>query len=142
MSFELFEARIAARDAPERLEKMKHILDRIPEYWGKWLPEVGWDDLLLELDAKLAAIDPNYEIRQAKQKFGELRFYAGHLDEYYETNPSEEEQDEFQRLIDEAEAKSMTTCEHCGKHAERRSGSWIAVLCGDHYSPKVDAPSN
>ena len=120
-----------------RREKMKPILDRIPDYWGKWLPEVGWDDLLLELDAKLSKLDPNYEIRQAKQKYGELRFYAGHLGEYYEEDPSEEDQNEFQRLIDEAERKSTTVCEFCGKDGKRQSNGWISVLCDDHS--KVDA---
>jgi hypothetical protein len=134
MSYEDFQARISARDAPDRLEKMKPILDRIPEHWGKWLPEVGWDDLLLELDTKLAEIDPNYEIQQAKQKFGELRFYASLSDGFYDTDPTDAAQYEFSRLIVWAESKSTVTCEHCGGPAERRPGSWIAVLCDEHAS--------
>lgn len=132
MSFEDFESRIAARDAPERLEKMKPILDRIPPEWGKYLPEVGWDDLLLEANAELEKIDPEYIICQVKQKFGELRFYTNHSDWFHSTDPTDEQIDEFRRIIDEVEAASMTTCEHCGGPAERRAGSWIAVLCDDH----------
>lgn len=133
-----FEEFFAARHSPERLEKMKPILDRIPEHWGKYLPEVGWDDLLLEADSKLAKIDPDYIIAQVKQKFGELRFYTYFSDEFHESRISDDEQDTFREIITQVETASRTTCEFCGKPAARRSGSWISVLCDDHA--KVDVP--
>lgn len=59
-----------------RDEKMAPVLDRIPPIWGKYLdfPE-EWDDTVLELDAKLAELDPGYVVHQAKAKFGGLRYY-------------------------------------------------------------------
>jgi len=116
----------AERGKPERLEKMKPVLDRIPPMWGDYLPEIGWDDLLLELDAKLAAIDPGYVVYQAKQKFGGLRYYTAHSEDF------EGDQTTFSFLIAEAESRSATVCEICGGAATRRSGSWIMVLCDDH----------
>lgn len=46
------------------------MLDRIPDHWGKSLPDPGWDDLLLDLNERLAKLDPGYQIRQVKEKFG------------------------------------------------------------------------
>lgn len=59
-----------------RDEKMAPVLDRIPPIWGKSLgiPE-EWDDIVLGLDAKLAELDPDYVVLQAKAKFGDLRYY-------------------------------------------------------------------
>jgi hypothetical protein len=125
----------AARENPARLEKMKPILDRIPPEWGKYLPEVGWDDLLLEANSELEKIDPDYVIAQAKQKFGELRLYTFHSDEFSESE-SDMDRQAFQEIITRVEDKSVRTCEYCGKDAQRRSGGWISVLCDDHA--KVD----
>lgn len=127
----------AAREDPARLEKMKPILDRIPAEWGKYLPEVGWDNLLLEANSALEKIDPEYIICQVKQKFGELRFYTLHSDSFRESEPTEYDQNAFQEIITWAEDKSTRTCEYCGKDAQRRSGGWISVLCDVHA--KVDA---
>lgn len=121
---------IAQRDAPERLEKMKPVLDRIPVEWGKYLPEIGWDDLLLELDAKLAEIDPDYIIHQAKQKFGELRVYASRSDGTFDRDS------EFVKLIREASERSTRICEYCGKEGQTRRGGWIVVLCDEHADLK------
>jgi hypothetical protein len=120
----------AERDKPERVEKMKPVLDRIPEHWGNYLPEVGWDDLLLELDTKLAAIDPGYIVYQAKQKFGGLRYYTGHSDGF------DGDQTAFAFLISEAEARAYDLCEYCGKPGKLRQGGWILVLCDEHANLK------
>ena len=125
-----YEDIIAQRDSPERLEKMKPVLDRIPDMWGKYLPEIGWDDLLLELDAKLSEIDPDYIIHQAKQKFGELRVYAVFSDGSFDRDS------EFVELIREAAEKSTRTCEYCGKEGLTRRGGWIVVLCDEHADLK------
>ena len=60
----------------ERMQRMQPVLDRIPEQWGKYLPGPGWDDLLLQLDSTVGALDPDYKILQAKEKFGALRVYT------------------------------------------------------------------
>lgn len=104
----------------DREERMKPVLDRIPEHWGKYLPDPGWDDILLELDAKLSEIDPDYVIHQAKEKFGTLRFYT--------SLPFEAGRE----AIQEAEAKSARTCENCGAYgAKARHSGWIKTLCDE-----------
>ena len=35
----------------------------------------GWEQLIVDLDARLAAIDPDYAVAQIKEKFGALRYY-------------------------------------------------------------------
>lgn len=64
-------------DAGKHAEGLKRILARIPEGWGRWIScGPGWYGLLVELDQKLAAIAPDYEIHQVKEKFGTLCFYT------------------------------------------------------------------
>lgn len=123
---------VAARDDASRLEKMKPVLDRIPDHWGKYLPEIGWDDLLLDLDRKLAEIDPGYVIYQAKQKFGELRYYTAHSEEFIESQPSKETRSLFDNMVTWTETASTQTCEFCGESGESRGGGWIMVLCDEH----------
>ena len=123
---------VAAREDPERLERMAPILDRIPDYWGKYLPEVGWDNHLLKLDEMLTQLDPGYEIHQAKQKFGGLRFYTAHSDEFHDSEDYESKVEEFDRLVQLAEQEAYTVCEYCGEPGKIRNGGWISVLCDKH----------
>lgn len=41
---------------------------------GYWCPE-EWEPFIVELDEKLAKIDPDYKVDQVKEKFGGLRYY-------------------------------------------------------------------
>lgn len=59
-------------------ERIEAIKDRMPDqrwrnvnfgYYNEW------EDLLIETDEKLAALDPAYTIVQVKEKFGGLRYY-------------------------------------------------------------------
>ena len=124
MNYEEIEA---ARNAPERLERMKPILDRIPPEWGTYLPDPGWDQLLLELDARISETDPDYTIFQAKEKFGTLRFYIS-------LSEGADEHDDaiVGNLVTMAEHKSSHTCEWCGADgAKARHTGWIKTLCDD-----------
>jgi len=56
---------------------------------------------------------------QVKEKFGTLRFYM--------TSGTEE----MYNLIHEAEEKSGTICEDCGKPGKIRHGGWIRTLCDE-----------
>jgi hypothetical protein len=96
----------------------------------------GWFDLIYELSKKLEAayqkLPPEErakwdEVRggvaeQVKEKWGGLRFYiSGGNDEMYQA-------------ITEAEEKSFTTCEACGKPGKsgRSVGNWwIKTLCDE-----------
>lgn len=114
-----------------RQARMKPILDRIPDHWGKWLPDAGWDDLLLNLDRALSAIDPDYTLLQAKEKFGTLRFYT-------EMSPGFDEDGAlFFSLVSTAEEQSAHICERCGAvGAKTRSLAWIKTLCDTCFKPK------
>lgn len=122
---------LAARTDPARLERMKPILDRIPPVWGKFLPEPGWDDLLLEADMKLALHDPGYEIQQVKEKFGGLRFYFTCSDDLYKLD-NNDVRDAMYRIVGDAEERSTTICELCGQPGKPRRLSWIKTLCDEH----------
>lgn len=122
-----YEDLMAARQAPERLERMKPILDRIPDHWGKYLPDPGWDDLLLELDGRLAEIDPSYTVLQAKEKFGTLRYYVSASD-----GAAPGSGDKLRELTMYFEDRSAHTCEQCGADgAKARHTGWIKTLCDD-----------
>src|SRR4030095_3349929 len=117
-------------ETAERLAKMAPILDRIPEQWGKWIPHPGGDAWLLELDAKLAEMHPDYVLFQVKEKFGGLRFYAG-----VDLNDSVEEKDpRFNELIHEAEEKSYTICELCGQPGETRKLAWVKTFSDRNFA--------
>jgi hypothetical protein len=69
---------VVPADAGEYAEGLTKILSRIPPRWGRWIQcDKGWYPLLCELDEKLAAIFPDYEVHQVKEKFGTLRYYIG-----------------------------------------------------------------
>jgi len=58
-------------DAGEHLAGIRQILGRIPDNWGRQLRcQKGWYGILVELDEKLAQLDPDYVVYQAKEKFG------------------------------------------------------------------------
>lgn len=65
-------------DAGDYTEGLSNILRRIPPGWGRWIScGAGWYPLLVQLDADISAIAPDYEVHQVKEKFGGLRFYFG-----------------------------------------------------------------
>lgn len=112
-------------DAVPYLEALIAILLRIPERWGRWVScDAGWYPLLAALDAGLAALDPDYVLHQAKEKFATLRYYA-HTD-------NDAVRAEFEALIAEAERRSATTCERCGAEGSLSTGPQygrIKTLC-------------
>ena len=95
----------------------------------------GWYSIITALNIHLAAISPEYEISQIKEKFGGLRFYAN-------INLSDEQNDEhqfnsliFDRLILEAESMAAETCETCGKpgllYGKGGRAIWYKTLCAE-----------
>ena len=84
----------------------------------------AWADLVLDADAALAKIDPDYEIHQVKEKYGGLRYYCS-LDDL----------DEAITIIRAAERRAERTCEHCGIEGDivtaGRVGEsgWYKTLC-------------
>lgn len=118
---------------------LKVIENRIPK--GMWATAdigVGWHDLVLELDRKLAEIDPDYVVHQVKEKFGSLRFYAQRSEKRPFDRPFTE--DPFFLLIQEAESKSEQICEDCGKPGQLRRGGWLRTLCDEHAAGRETIP--
>ena len=83
----------------------------------------GWKQLVLDLNDKLLARSPDYEIAQIKEKYGGLRFYASGF--------SNSCHDDAYRLIAKAENDSYDICEKCGKPGELRTVGWFKTLCDE-----------
>lgn len=89
---------------------LEKILRRIPDGWGRWIShDAGWYPLVIGIDERLAAIDPDYVVHQVKEKFGTLRYYCDPSGE-----PSPEVWEVFDAIVSEAEHASATICERCG----------------------------
>jgi hypothetical protein len=67
--------------------------------------------------------------RQAKEKFGGLRFHV---------NKSSEVQAAY---VDFAERMSARTCEECGAPGKLRTGGWLRTLCDTHEAERVATPA-
>lgn len=86
----------------------------------------GWEPIIREAAAKIEAI--NAELlpaqhcvaSQIKQKFGTLRFYL-----HSGTNAAWD-------IVEEAERKSETTCETCGKPGTLQGQGWVYTACEEH----------
>lgn len=108
-----------------------------------WCP-TGWDGLTKELCNRINEVIPEehrhkFTWRQFKQKFGGLRAYCffGKLDRFGEPIPYTEEEQKIasliSKLIDEAEEKSCTICEHCGKLGKTMTiKMYITTRCEEH----------
>lgn len=119
-------------DKEARQLKMKPILDRIPEAWGKYLPEAGWDNLLLALNNMLVVYDEDYIIQQAKEKFGTLRFHFDFSEEFKNYPNYKETRLRLYGMIQAIEFLSSRTCEYCGSMDDTvklRQNGWIKTLC-------------
>lgn len=91
---------------------LRGVLRRIPKRWAPCIDvEPGWDALIIETDAQLAAVDPDYVVLQIKEKFGALRYYCQPSGD----DPAPEVCDALDTITDEAERRSATICERCGQ---------------------------
>lgn len=91
--------------------------------WYGCIAPDGWKDIVLQADAMMAFIDPDYKIQQVKEKFGTLRFY-------YESSKQGVELSILEAIATAAENDSATTCEACGKYGMLRDKRYyIQTLC-------------
>lgn len=86
----------------------------------------GWFDLLKDLCEKLDALQlgPKFRVSQIKEKFGRLRVYVD--------GAPKEKRRELEKIISQAESRSATICEHCGKPGKTtrlNQGCYIITLC-------------
>ena len=93
-----------------------------------YLPDKGWDKIIIKLDEKLARIDPDYKIYQIKEKFGTLRFY-------YDTSVNNRDlKRAMDRYVRIAEILSSVTCEMCGDRGDlKKELLWKKTLCERCY---------
>lgn len=98
----------------------------------------GWWPLVTEVHEKLLALDPDYTVDQVKEKFGGLRFYF--------TASARGHAGAMEAVVDDAEARSLTMCEWCGKPSpgpRRKAGTewgWVLTLCEDHQRERDYGP--
>jgi hypothetical protein len=113
------------KDAGEHSDALIAILRRIPDGWGRWIScDRGWYPLIVEHDAKLAALCPEYVAHQVKEKYGTLRYYAQPCSMHGKLY------EQFEALELEVEKRSAVTCEDCG--ADGRlcvKAHWYRTLC-------------
>ena len=110
---------------------MSPVLARFSDKKARIECDEGWHKLILDLDAELSEIDPNYVVLQIKEKFGGLRYY-------YITESSRG------RLMDHVirnyEKIALETCEVSGKPGVLMSDGFIyKTLCIEH-APERFAP--
>lgn len=119
-------------------ELEKKLYDKYPQLFGqKDLPMTqtcmcwgiecgdGWYDLLDDMCGKIMEHINSTDEKgigeisfvQVKEKWGGLRVYVNFAD------------DEIYNIINEAEAKSESTCEACGKPGTLSEEGWITCLC-------------
>ena len=110
---------------PQDNPDLQRIIDRIPSGWWRSIDVgPGWHLIIVELDRQIAALFPEYEVNQVKEKFGGLRYYVDGVD-----------YDVVAPLIRAAEGKALATCETCGKPGRLSTtsptglGGWYKTTC-------------
>ena|SRR3990167_7648279 len=84
-----------------------------------WLPII--DKLCTAIQARIVEKQlPQLQAMQIKEKYGGLRFY--HNVNY----------DDFNDLVEAAEAEAETTCDVCGKPGTLGGKYWLATRCEEH----------
>ena len=101
-------------------EKLKEsICSEAPGWW-----KVLGNDLIAEMDEILSRTDSefqeNFEIFQAKEKYGRLRIYGSPYNE------------ELEDLFSEYSVMSKYICPVCGKKATWTTTGWIGHYCDEH----------
>lgn len=94
----------------------------------------GWNNLILDIFDKIKELDYpiSLHILQIKEKFGELRFY------YAVQDSTDKQFEDIQKIINEAEEKSTTTCEICGKEGYiDYDVYWLSCWCDECRKEQV-----
>jgi len=141
------------REDRSRRRVWTDIESRIPPGWGAVVScGLGWKDIILGLTRDLDRLWDGFAGHpgrdcwvpvQVKEKFGDLRFYTnpgfrlGPGDSKKLRGEADWRSHLQSLLINEAEGKSLHTCEQCGidtAGVDRRSvGGWIGTVCPEHY---------
>ncbi len=107
------------------LELLAPLRARIPSGWWPHIEAPrGWWKVLHQLDADLAVIDPQYELRRAARVDNELVYLTS----------TDCREPVFARRIGRAICAVRTVCEVCGQRGKSRT-RWRTVLCELHWHP-------
>jgi hypothetical protein len=88
----------------------------------------GWWPIVDKLHQDLLALDPDYQVAQIKEKFGELRYYI-----YISEGIDGETQQKMDALTAVAEERSLTVCEKCGAPGKPDTSRWwLKTTCEAH----------
>lgn len=100
--------------------------------WGFDVDD-GWFKLIKQLSNDITEISDTIEAVQVKEKFGGLRFY---YDGFLTTDT---DIDKIRKVVHDAEHKSYSICEKCGKKGKLREDLvWVKTLCDVHYKKVLD----
>lgn len=117
------------RKAPADTEHALHAFQK----WSFDGSMIGWYDLLHELSTNLEPLfiaDESLYVHQVKEKFGGLRFYISH---YPKDLIIREKVSSF---INDAQEKSLKTCDICGKPGTLGSPEryYVSTRCVEHIN--------
>lgn len=98
-------------------EEFKSVLKRFKDGYPAIIDcGPGWNQLIIDCDLELAALDPDYSIYQIKEKFGTLRYY---FDTSPETSSGDRSYSPFRMkmnyIVGTYESVSAYKCETCGE---------------------------
>jgi len=102
--------------------------------WGIECGE-GWYDIIHQACSEMKRVKQksgiNFYAEQIKEKYGTLRFYYTHDRRLLRISKKRFKRyvDYIDAVVSNAEKKSETICEHCGKKGKRRDDGWIRTLC-------------
>ena len=107
----------AAADQLKQLNRPRRVRNG---WYGFDVPH-GWSLIVVDLHQQLTSRWPDYEVHQAKEKYGGLRYYC-----------SVEGYPEAEKLIEQAEQQAQRTCQVCGRDGKlREREGWLATLCDE-----------
>ena len=94
-----------------------HMWNRVPEGWYGFNIPQEVVPLVIEFDEKIKALFPTYKIHQIKEKFWTLRIYI----DMDESDPTDEQCEEYLRIIDEYEKKGTEILERVRERGRRKT---------------------
>lgn len=88
-----------------------------------WLPTLEWLFAGFQELADRDGTAGRFRVTQVKEQYGTLRIYHNGGEEY-------------EALVDKAEALSKVTCDVCGQQGTMRDDGWVMVRCDNCYPRK------
>lgn len=110
--------------------KVETLKSKIEPSYGQHISvDEGWHQIIVDCDAELTAIDPNYQVFQIKEKFGGLRYYMSPSND-----TTAQQRDVMHEVVSKYEKIAARTCEATGLPGVlmRSIGGWYKTLSPDY----------